>query len=427
MAHLDFYFDFSCPFAYIGATQIEAIANRHGAGLTWKPMLLGGVFRGTGLADSPMQSMSPAKARHNAQDMVRWAAHYDIPLSMPAAHPMSTVRALRALLALPEDDWPRVIAALYRAYWVDNVDITRAETIATVLAGAGIERAAIDTAVAANDEPRIKDELRARTDEAVSRGIFGAPTTFVRADGEPDSAALMLWGQDRLHMVEAALSGWRPGKALPAQAAARTPATSGELREVHFWYDFSSPFAYLGATQIERVAQDAGATLRWRPMLLGAVFKQVGQVDVPLSAMVDAKRKYIGRELDYWSSYWQVPFRFTSRFPMRTVTALRLALLAGDKIGPLSHHLFRALWVDDRDLNDEGLLRAILTEHGFDASEMLARTQEPATKQLLIDNTSEAVAAGAFGAPTCIVYGRGEPQLYWGQDRLSLVGDALRG
>ena len=199
------------------------------------------------------------------------------------------------------------------------------------------------------------------------------------------------------------------------------------MATVQFWYDFSSPWTYLAATQIEAVAARANAEVAWRPMLLGAVFKQVGTPDVPLMAMSEAKRRYIARDLHAWAAHWGVPLRFASRFPMRTVTALRLALLAGDRLVPLSHALFRALWVDDRDLNDPATLSEILAAQGFDAADMLARTQEPAVKQQLVDNTAEAVAAGVFGAPTFIVEHPAGNMLFWGQDRLELVEKALRG
>src|SRR5690606_3004439 len=127
-------------------------------------------------------------------------------------------------------------------------------------------------------------------------------------------------------------------------------------------------------------AARAKAHLSWKPMLLGAVFKQIGTPNVPMLATSESKRRYYARELEYWSAHWQVPFRFTSRFPMKTVTALRLALLAGDRIAPLSHALYRALWVDDRDLDDAGTLADILEGQGLDAAAMLAGTREPTVK-----------------------------------------------
>ena len=197
--------------------------------------------------------------------------------------------------------------------------------------------------------------------------------------------------------------------------------------KIEFWYDFSSPWTYLASTQVEGVARRAGGELHWRPMLLGAVFKQVGTPDIPALAMPEAKRDYYTRELDLWAEHWGVPFRFTTRFPMRTVKALRLALAAGDRIAELSHALFGALWVDDRDISDDSVLADILTAGGFDAPAMLEQVQQPEAKQKLIDATGEAVRRGIFGAPSFIV---GHPEgdvLLWGQDRFELVEKVLGG
>lgn len=197
--------------------------------------------------------------------------------------------------------------------------------------------------------------------------------------------------------------------------------------QIEFWYDFASPWTYLASTQVENIVRRAGGELVWRPMLLGAVFKQVGTPDVPALAMPEPKRNYYSRELSVWAEHWNVPFVFTTRFPMRTVTALRLALLAGDRIAPLSHALFKALWVDDRDISDPAELADILSAEGFDAGPMLEQTKQPEAKQKLIDATSEAVERGVFGAPTFIVKHPEGDVLFWGQDRLELVEKVLGG
>ena len=197
--------------------------------------------------------------------------------------------------------------------------------------------------------------------------------------------------------------------------------------DLEFWYDFSSPWTYLASTQVESLVERADGKLVWRPMLLGAVFKQVGTPDVPALAMPEPKRNYYSRELHLWAEYWNVPFKFTTRFPMRTVTALRLALLAGSRIAELSHALFKALWVDDRDISDDAQLADILQAEGFEAESMLERARQPETKQKLIDATGEAVARGVFGAPTFIIKHPEGDVMLWGQDRFELVEKVLGG
>ncbi len=418
---LEYWFDFSCPYAYIGSTQIERIAERAHTSVSWRPMLLGGVFNAIG----EPATMAPAKMAHNARDMTRWADRRGVPLEMPPGHPIRTVRALRALLSLPESMWPAAIHSLYRAYWVDGGGIDRADVIERALERAGVTGDALARARTANDDPAIKEQLRVRTEEAVARGAFGAPTIF--ADDQ------MFFGQDRLGMVGAALRGWRPGGANQSDASwSATGLDDDDAFDrrgsaIDFWYDISSPFSYLAATQIERIAERAGAALRWRPMLLGGLFKDLGGPNVPLLSFSNSKRAYLGRELGYWASYWNVPFRFTPTFPLRTITAQRALLAVGDRIGPLTLAIYRAAWIDGVNVGDDAALSQVIAAAGFDAPAVMSKTQDPAIKQQLIANTSEAAAAGVFGAPTCIVDNGSGKFLFWGQDRLELVDRCARG
>ena len=132
--HVDFYYDFSCPYAYLASCRVEAIARAHGATLALCPMLLGGVFRAIGTGDGPMKTLGPAKLAHNAADMHRWAARLGVPFRVPAGHPMRTVQALRVLLGLPREVWSDAMHALYAAYWQRGEDIARDEVIETALA-----------------------------------------------------------------------------------------------------------------------------------------------------------------------------------------------------------------------------------------------------------------------------------------------------
>ena len=194
-------------------------------------------------------------------------------------------------------------------------------------------------------------------------------------------------------------------------------------RTLDLYWDFSSPFAYLGATQAEAVAARTGATLTWRPMLLGAVFKAIGQEQAPILTWGEAKRSYYFKDLARWADLYGVPFQFPTRFPMLTLKALRTYLaLPESRRGAFRERTFRAYWAEDRDIADETVLAELAGEDagGFDA--LRARIQSPEIKKELADATQGAIERGVFGAPTWIVDGQ---ELFWGQDRIALVERAL--
>ncbi len=424
---LEYYFDFTCPFAYLGSIEVEHVARRTGADLVWRPMLLGGVLRAIG-AEHGLASEPVARRKDHLIDMRRWAEVRGMPLVMPPGHPQRSVRALRTILAVDEQRWPALIHELYTAYWERGEPVEDTAVLRRALAAGGVTGDAAERALAEAETQACKDELRRRTDEAVARGVFGAPTLF--AHGADGAAEQMFWGQDRLEMAEAVLRGWRPGAGAPdgnLLSGRPTSTAAGDGAVIEFWYDFSSPFSYLAASQIEALAARAGARLEWRPMLLGAVFKDIGGPNVPILAMSESKRRYMGRELDNWSSAWQVPFRWNSNFPIKTVTALRLALLSGDRIAEVSHALFRAAWVNDKNIDDPAVLTELLDGLGLDGAAMLAGTQQAPVKQRLIELTGEAVKRGIFGAPTFIVSRAGDERQFWGQDRMGLVERAALG
>ena len=186
------------------------------------------------------------------------------------------------------------------------------------------------------------------------------------------------------------------------------------------YFDFSSPFSYLGCTQIDALAARTGASVTWRPFLLGGLFKAIGQVDIPLTTWSEAKRTYTFNDMMRWAAHWNVPFAWPTRFPMNSIKALRIYLaLPEARRGAFRDAAYRAYWAEDRDLNDEGVLRGLI---GEGADDVLARTQSPEIKSALKEATDRAVAAGVFGAPTFVVDGK---ELFWGQDRIGLVEAAL--
>jgi len=190
--------------------------------------------------------------------------------------------------------------------------------------------------------------------------------------------------------------------------------------ELEFFFDFASQYSYLAATQIEAVAARAGATVRWRPMVLGAVFKATGN-DMP--ARVAAKAAYMVRDVDRWAKRYGVPFRMNSHWPMPTVNAERLCLVADEQglAAPFALVTFAATWAEDRDINQPAELARLAEAVGLDAKAALERAQAPEIKDRLRANTDEAVARGAFGAPAIFV----GDQLFWGNDRLHFVEEAL--
>ena len=191
---LEFYFDYGSPYSYLADTQVEAIAKRTGSTLVRKPMLLGGVVKSTGNA-SPMTV--PQKSKWSAFDMPLWARHYGVPFKPNPFFPVNTLALMRGAAAAQIDGtFERYHPAVFKAMWVDGVNLNELAEVAKVLAAAGLDAGKTGQRIQDQD---VKDRLKATTDEAVARGVFGAPTCFVDD--------MMFFGNDRLPFVEMALRG----------------------------------------------------------------------------------------------------------------------------------------------------------------------------------------------------------------------------
>ena len=191
---LEFYFDYGSPYSYLADTQVEAIAKRTGAALVRKPMLLGGVFKATGNA-SPMTVA--LKSKWSAFDMPMWAHHYGVPFNRNPHFPVNTLTLMRGAAAAQIDGlFERYHPAMYKAMWVDGRNLNDIKEVAAVLTAAGLDAQKFGQRIQDQD---VKDRLKATTDNAVERGVFGAPTMFVDD--------MMFFGNDRLPFVEMALKG----------------------------------------------------------------------------------------------------------------------------------------------------------------------------------------------------------------------------
>ena len=193
---IEFYFDFGSPATFLAYTQIEAIAERTGAELVWKPMLLGGVFKATGNA-SPV--LIPAKGRWMMGDIMRWAERYGTNIRYPEGFPLNTLALMRGVIGFQQTQSAatarRFIDVMFRAIWQQQQDLRDSETLAQVLTENDFDPDAFLVMVS---DPEIKQALIHQTTTAVERGVFGAPTFFVGGE--------MHFGQDRLDWVEAAAS-----------------------------------------------------------------------------------------------------------------------------------------------------------------------------------------------------------------------------
>jgi 2-hydroxychromene-2-carboxylate isomerase len=193
-------------------------------------------------------------------------------------------------------------------------------------------------------------------------------------------------------------------------------------RTLEFFFDFASPYSYLASEQVEAIVQRTGAELRWRPFLLGAVFKATGNVP-PVSTA--SKASYLAKDLVDWTRYLGLPeFRMPENFPIHSLKANRLALVAAEhgRVAPFSHAAFRAPFAEGKDLGDPKVLEALARAAGLDPEKALAQIETPEIKDALRRNTEEAIARGAFGAPTFFV----GDQMFFGSDRLAFVERALR-
>jgi 2-hydroxychromene-2-carboxylate isomerase len=206
MKTVDFYFDFSSTNSYFAAFMLPDICRKADALVVWKPTHFAALFRGTGF---DVMAMTRQKSRYLWRDHERYAEATGLPFKRPSRFPMKTSMALRMVLAAGHSGGQappaRVEAelearerakgtithAIMRAYWERDEDIGDREVLAAIASQAGFDA---DALIKAANSRAIREELQAMTDEAIARGVFGAPTSFVGDE--------MFWGKDRLDFVE---------------------------------------------------------------------------------------------------------------------------------------------------------------------------------------------------------------------------------
>jgi 2-hydroxychromene-2-carboxylate isomerase len=192
---IDFYFDFSSPYGYLASTEIDALAERHGRGVIWRPFVLGAAFKVTGQRALTEQ---PLRGDYARRDFARSARLLGVPFKMPEPFPFFALAASRACYWIEEPSQAKALAkALYHTAFGEGRDITPVPVVAEIARGLGIE--GLEQGL---EQPATKAALRDATDRALARGVFGSPFFF--ADGEP------FWGHDRLGQLDRwlATGGW---------------------------------------------------------------------------------------------------------------------------------------------------------------------------------------------------------------------------
>ena len=188
---IDFYFDFSSPYGYFAAGKIDAIGAKHGRDVTWRPILLGAVFKLNG--QQPLPNI-PLKGNYAKHDMLRSAHWFATPFRIPTKFPIGTIAPCRAFYWVHDRDAAlakKFALALYRAYFAEDRDISSPEVTGNVAAKLGIDKSAL---AAALNDPAVKERTRSEVDAAIERGVFGSP--YIVIDGEP------FWGADRLEQID---------------------------------------------------------------------------------------------------------------------------------------------------------------------------------------------------------------------------------
>lgn len=191
--------------------------------------------------------------------------------------------------------------------------------------------------------------------------------------------------------------------------------TAPDGRALDFWFEFASTYSYPSAERVEAKASRAGVRVRWRPFLLGPIFRAQGWQDSPFN-LYPAKGRYMWRDLERLCADLEIPFRRPSSFPRNGLLAARVCVAAAAEpwLPAFVRGVYRANFAEDREIADPEVVASLLVALGEPAGPWLERAAAPETKAALREQTDEAMRLGIFGAPSFIVAG----ELYWGGDRL---------
>ena len=187
-------------------------------------------------------------------------------------------------------------------------------------------------------------------------------------------------------------------------------------KQIDFYFDVVSPYSYIASRLIDDVVERNNAKLNWKPILLGGVFKAIEGVIAP--GLVPVKKPYLIKDLKRLSTFYNIPFKMPSDFPISTVLPMRvLSALTKEKIPQSAQTLFKAYWSENKDISDPEIVSKIID------SDSVERAGIQEVKDKLFQTTKEAVERGTFGAPTFFIGN----EMFFGHDRINLIDNHLQG
>jgi len=188
-------------------------------------------------------------------------------------------------------------------------------------------------------------------------------------------------------------------------------------KQLEFFFDYVSPFSYLADTQLPALVERTGASIIYKPILLAGIFKASNNTPPPA---IPAKLKYNAVDAMRWSNHYGVPMKINPFFPLSTIRAMRGAIVAQSAGCFPAYHstMFRAMWAEGVNLGDPTIVKEVFVRLELDPDAV----EREDVKERLKANTEEAVARGAFGAPTFFV----GDAMFWGNDRMHFIEAALK-
>ena len=192
---IEFFFDYGSPTSYLAHRQLPALAERTGAAIVHRPILLGAVMKA---CDNSPPTAIPAKRDWFKRDMAAFAERYGVPFHYNDHFPVNTLAAMRGAIVARSRGWLEAYSdVVFKALWVENMDLSQPDVFSNCLRDGGLDAGSIVDGIG---QPAIKETLKSETQSAIDKGLFGAPVFIV--DGGP-----LIFGQDRMDFVEAAAQG----------------------------------------------------------------------------------------------------------------------------------------------------------------------------------------------------------------------------